>query len=95
MQWMEYRTSPRILSGPAASSSTIFFRRTRLLAERPEMNCFTLAGLPQGSPGMGGPKVEPFTIISVAAGVSSRSMPLNNRSAAKPSAMRSTGGSYK
>ena len=40
----------------------------RLLAERPEINGITLPGMPQGSPGMGGPKVEPFTITSVAPG---------------------------
>lgn len=38
----------------------------RLLAERPDINGITLPGMPMGSPGMGGPKTEPFTIYSVA-----------------------------
>lgn len=40
----------------------------RLLAERPDINGITLPGMPQGSPGMGGPKVESFTIHAVAPG---------------------------
>lgn len=38
----------------------------RLLAERPDINGITLPGMPAGSPGMGGPKTEPFTIHAVA-----------------------------
>ena len=37
----------------------------QLLAERPEINGITLPGMPMGSPGMGGPKTEPFTIYAV------------------------------
>ena len=40
----------------------------RLLAERPNVNGITLPGMPPGSPGMGGPKMEPFTIQAVAKG---------------------------
>lgn len=40
----------------------------RLLAERPDIDGVTLPGMPTGSPGMGGPKTEPFTIHAVAAG---------------------------
>lgn len=40
----------------------------RLLAERPDVNGITLPGMPTGSPGMGGPKTEPFTILAVASG---------------------------
>ena len=40
----------------------------RLLAERPDINGITLPGMPTGSPGMGGPKTEPFTIHAVADG---------------------------
>ncbi len=40
----------------------------RLLAERPDINGITLPGMPTGSPGMGGPKTEPFTIYAVATG---------------------------
>ena len=40
----------------------------RLLAERPDIDGITLPGMPTGSPGMGGPKAEPFTIHAVAAG---------------------------
>lgn len=40
----------------------------RLLAERPDVNGITLPGMPTGSPGMGGPKTEPFTIHAVASG---------------------------
>lgn len=41
----------------------------RLLAERPEIDGITLPGMPTGSPGMGGPKMEPFTMHAVEAGV--------------------------
>ena len=40
----------------------------RLLAERPDVNGITLPGMPTGSPGMAGPKTEPFTIHAVASG---------------------------
>lgn len=43
----------------------------RLLAERPDIDGITLPGMPAGSPGMGGPKVEPFTIHAVEASVHS------------------------
>ena len=38
----------------------------RLLVERPVIDGITLPGMPPGSPGMGGPKMEPFTIHAVA-----------------------------
>jgi hypothetical protein len=34
----------------------------RLLDERPEIRGITLPGMPLGSPGMNGPKSEPFTV---------------------------------
>ncbi len=34
----------------------------RLLAERPPIRGLALPGMPLGSPGMDGPKTEPFTI---------------------------------
>ena len=40
----------------------------RLLSERPEINGISLPGMPPGTPGMGGPKMEPFTISAVASG---------------------------
>jgi hypothetical protein len=40
----------------------------KLLAERPDINGITLPGMPPGSPGMGGPKMEPFKIHAVAKG---------------------------
>jgi hypothetical protein len=40
----------------------------RLLAERPEINGITLPGMPAGSPGMGGAKTGPFTILALAKG---------------------------
>lgn len=40
----------------------------RLLAERPDIPGITLPGMPSGSPGMGGDKVEPFTIYEIGAG---------------------------
>ncbi|MEO3432368.1 DUF411 domain-containing protein [Inquilinus sp. CAU 1745] len=36
----------------------------RLLAERPDIEGISLPGMPTGSPGMGGPKTEPFTIYT-------------------------------
>ena len=41
----------------------------RLLEERPDIAGVTLAGMPMGSPGMGGAKQEPFKIYSVEEGV--------------------------
>ena len=38
----------------------------RILEERPDVNGITRPGMPMGSPGMGGPKTEPFTIYAVA-----------------------------
>ncbi len=35
----------------------------KLLQERPKIKGISLPGMPQGSPGMGGPKTEPFTIF--------------------------------
>lgn len=40
----------------------------RLLAERPAIKGVTLPGMPVGSPGMPGPKSEPFTIYAVGPG---------------------------
>lgn len=40
----------------------------RLLAERPPIDGITLPGMPPGSPGMGGPKMEPFLIYAVVKG---------------------------
>jgi hypothetical protein len=37
----------------------------RMLAERPAIAGITLAGMPQGSPGMSGEKTEPFVIYAV------------------------------
>jgi len=40
----------------------------RLLAERPAIKGIALPGMPLGSPGMNGPKTEPFTIYRIGAG---------------------------
>lgn len=40
----------------------------RLLAEKPPITGITLSGMPQGSPGMTGRKMEPFTIYEIAKG---------------------------
>ncbi len=40
----------------------------RLLSERPDISGITLPGMPTGTPGMGGPKSEPFKIYAVAPG---------------------------
>lgn len=40
----------------------------RLLSERPDIKGITLPGMPQGSPGMTGTKVEPFTVYEIGAG---------------------------
>ena len=40
----------------------------RLLEERPAVHGITLPGMPPGSPGMGGPKTEPFKIRAIAPG---------------------------
>jgi hypothetical protein len=37
----------------------------RLLAERPDIIGISLAGMPEGSPGMGGEKTGPFTIYQI------------------------------
>ena len=37
----------------------------RLLSERPDIKGITLPGMPNGSPGMGGSKAEPFTIYEI------------------------------
>jgi hypothetical protein len=37
----------------------------RMLTERPAIAGITLPGMPTGSPGMGGPKTEPFVIYAV------------------------------
>jgi hypothetical protein len=36
----------------------------KLLSERPQIAGITLAGMPTGSPGMGGEKTEPFTVYA-------------------------------
>ncbi len=40
----------------------------RLLAERPAIRGIALPGMPQGSPGMGGPKQAPFKVYELAPG---------------------------
>jgi hypothetical protein len=40
----------------------------RLLAEKPAITGITLAGMPLGSPGMGGEKTAPFKIYEIATG---------------------------
>lgn len=40
----------------------------RLLAEKPKITGITLPGMPLGSPGMVGRKMEPFTIYEIAKG---------------------------
>lgn len=35
----------------------------KLLRERPDVRAISLPGMPAGSPGMGGPKTEPFTVF--------------------------------
>jgi hypothetical protein len=40
----------------------------RLLAERPAIKGIALPGMPEGSPGMGGPKTEPFKIYEITNG---------------------------
>ena len=40
----------------------------KLLEEQPEIDGIALPGMPQGSPGMGGEKSEPFMIFSVSDG---------------------------
>ena len=37
----------------------------KLLAEHPAIKGITLPGMPEGSPGMYGEKVEPFTIYAI------------------------------
>jgi len=39
----------------------------RLLSERPAIKGITLPGMPAGSPGMAGEKIEPFTVFAVGA----------------------------
>lgn len=40
----------------------------RMLAERPAIRGITLPGMPTGSPGMMGEKVEPFRVLAIGAG---------------------------
>jgi hypothetical protein len=40
----------------------------RLLAEKPRITGINLPGMPPGSPGMNGEKVEPFKIYEIAKG---------------------------
>lgn len=40
----------------------------RMLAERPAIRGITLPGMPAGSPGMMGEKVEPFQVLAIGAG---------------------------
>lgn len=42
----------------------------KLLAEKPKIKGIALAGMPTGSPGMGGPKTAPFTIHAFGNGAS-------------------------
>ncbi len=42
---------------------------SRLLAERPPIRGIALPGMPLGSPGMAGPKTEPFVIYQITDGV--------------------------
>lgn len=49
----------------------------RSIAERPAVRGIALPGMPIGSPGMKGPKTEPFRMMSFGTGAQS-SMPLNN-----------------
>ena len=37
----------------------------KLLAERPRIKGISLPGMPEGSPGMGGTKSAPFTILAI------------------------------
>lgn len=37
----------------------------QMLAEKPDISAISLPGMPQGSPGMGGTKQEPFTVYSM------------------------------
>ncbi len=41
---------------------------TKLLAERPKIKGISLPGMPEGSPGMTGVKVEPFKIMEISDG---------------------------
>ena len=41
---------------------------TKFLTERPEMIGLTVPGMPMGSPGMGGEKMEPLKVFAVEAG---------------------------
>lgn len=43
----------------------------RLLKEKPDIVGISLPGMPEGSPGMGGPKRSPFVIFEIAPGKSS------------------------
>lgn len=40
----------------------------KLLSERPAIKGISLPGMPAGSPGMGGPKTEPFVIYEISQG---------------------------
>lgn len=40
----------------------------RLLSERPDIKGISLPGMPMGSPGMSGVKIEPFTIYEIGEG---------------------------
>ncbi len=40
----------------------------KLLAERPKITGIALPGMPQGSPGMPGPKTEPFVVYEIGTG---------------------------
>ena len=40
----------------------------KLLRERPEISGIALPGMPQGSPGMPGPKMEPFVVYEIGTG---------------------------
>jgi hypothetical protein len=40
----------------------------RLLAEKPDIKGISLPGMPQGSPGMAGPKQGPFEVLAISVG---------------------------
>lgn len=43
----------------------------RLLSEKPAIRGISIPGMPMGSPGMSGPKTEPFTIYTISNGAAS------------------------
>lgn len=54
-----------ILVGPYAVEGHVPVAAVKkLLAEKPQVRGIALPGMPAGSPGMGGPKTEPFVVVS-------------------------------